>query len=114
MIITINNIEINKYELLHLINSGKKLSAIKLIKVKTNMGLKSCKDVIDNLSDNPNFYDGNAYVPETDFVEAYDKPKRTKPRKGSHVIKNTSNYKNYVILFLLLCIIVLVYMYYTK
>jgi hypothetical protein len=115
MKIIINSIELNKYELLHLINSGKKLSAIKLVKTKTNMGLKECKDVIDNLSDNPNFYDDNDYVLETDFVEAYEKPKRIQSRKGSHVINsNTTNYKNYVILFLLLCIIVLVYMYYTK
>lgn len=115
MNITINNIEINKYELLHLINSGKKLSAIKVVKTKTRMGLKECKDVIDNLSDNPNFYDDNAYIPERAFVEDYEKLKIKQPKRENHVIKsNTSNYKNYIILFLLLCIVVLIYMYYSK
>ncbi len=61
MKIIINNIKINKYELLHLINSGKPLSAIKLVKIKTNMGLKKSKDVIDNLSDDTNFYDNNDF-----------------------------------------------------
>ncbi|WP_299121574.1 hypothetical protein [uncultured Winogradskyella sp.] len=115
MIIRINNIELNKYELLHLINSGKSLSAIKLVKDKTNMGLKECKDVIDNLIENPNFYDGKDYIPETKILKAYNKPIKQRSKRGSHIIKsNNSNYKNYVIIFLLLCIVILVYMYNTK
>jgi len=115
MKIIINNVELNKYELLHLINNGKSLSAIKLVKDKTEMGLKECKDVIDNLSDDPYFYDSNDFIPEISFVEVNEKPKAQQPKRGNHVIKNNnSNYKNYVILFLLICIGLLVYMYNTK
>jgi hypothetical protein len=68
MIIRFNNIELNKYELLHLINTGKKLNAIKLLKDKTQMDLKECKDLIDNLSDDPYFYDEKDYRPQTSFI----------------------------------------------
>lgn len=115
MKIIINNIELNKYELLHFINNGKKLNAIKLVKTKTNLGLKECKDVINNLTDDPNFYDNNAYVSKTGFIDAYEKSKKTTSRKVSHIIKsNPTNYKNYVILFLLFFVVVLIYMYVSK
>jgi hypothetical protein len=110
----INNIEINKYELLHLINSGKIINAIKLVKTKTRLGLKECKDIVDNLIDDPNFYDENDYKPVTEVLKAYNKPIMKRPKKGSHIIENKSNTKNYIIVFLLLCIVVLFYLYSTK
>jgi hypothetical protein len=73
MIIRFNNIKLNKYELLHLINNGKKLNAIKLVKDKTKMGLKECKDLIDNLSDDPYLYDGKDYRHQTSFIVDYKK-----------------------------------------
>jgi len=114
MILKINNIEINKYELLHLINNGKKINAIKLVKDKTKMGLKECKDIVNNLSDNPNFYDGKDYKPETDYMETFEKSKRPLKKRGSHIIENKSNSKNYIILILLLVSIVLGYLYINK
>lgn len=84
MIININNIEVNKRELLHLINNGTKLNAIKLVRDKTKMGLKECKDVIDNLSDDSNIYDGKIYVPETNFKVPIEKLKEL--RQGTEVI----------------------------
>lgn len=114
MIIRINNIELNKYELLHLINSGKKLNGIKLVKDKTKMGLKECKDVIDNLTDNPNFYDGNDYMPETDFVNIIEKSEIKRTTGGSHILEHKSNTKNYIIIILLLALIILGYFYINK
>ena len=114
MILKINNIEINKYELLHLINRGKKLHAIKLIKTKTRLGLKECKDIVDNLSENPTFYDGQDYRPETGYTETFEKPTRSRNNRGSHIIENKSNSKNYIILILLLVSIVLGYLYINK
>ncbi len=114
MIIKINNIDINKHELLHLIYSGKKLNAIKLVKTKTRLGLKECKDIVDNLSDNPNIYYGKDYKSETDYIESFKSPKRAIKNKGSHIIPTKSNTKNYIILILVLAIIVLGYLYINK
>ena len=114
MKITINTIEINKYELLHLINSGKKLNAIKLVKIKTNIGLKECKDIIDNLSKNPNYYDDKDYISQTSFVEDYEKSQVKQPKRGSHIIESKSNTKNYIIAIVLLTLIVLIYLYINK
>lgn len=114
MIITINDIEINKYELLHLINSNKKIQAIKVVKIQTGLNLKDCKEIIDNLSKNQNFYDRKPFVTKADYKDLKAQSQLSKPNKGKHVIKPSTNYKNYVILFLLICFFVLLYMYYTK
>lgn len=114
MNIIINNIEINKYELLHYINSRKKIQAIKVLKDKTNLGLKDCKEVIDNLELNINFYDNKPFEPSKEIENNKQLIESTKPFKGKHVIKTRRNYKNYIILLLLIGLAVLTYMYLTK
>lgn len=109
--IIINNVEIEKHDLLHLINNGKKLEAIKVIKSKSKIGLKDCKDIVDNLAMNPNFYD-NQSVEQTAIrnLESI----KSNSFKGSHILKNeTSHYKNYIFVVLLLVILGLVFMYFS-
>lgn len=114
MIITINNIEINKYELLHLINNGKKLSAIKLIKDKTKLSLKDCKDIVDNLEVNSNYYEGDTVL-KTEVSSSKVHNRTVQRKKGNHIISsNSSNAKNYIIVFLLIGIAILLYMYNMK
>lgn len=114
MTIKINNIELNKMELLQLINNGKKTHAIKLIKTKSNLTLKDCKEIIDNLEINPNYYNGETII-KTEESRIKDQQKTVIKSKGMHIIKNNSfNTKTYIIVFLLICIAILLYMYNTK
>ena len=84
--IRINDCELSKTQLLHLINSKQKLKAIKLIKDKTNIGLKDCKDIVDQLESNPNYYDRQS-ISKT--IVNYSK---TNQKKGSHLTKRISSY----------------------
>jgi len=56
MYIHINNIKMNKYELLSMINSNLKLVAIATLKAKTDISLKVAKECIDNLEKNSQYY----------------------------------------------------------
>ncbi|MFK7832426.1 MAG: hypothetical protein AB8B52_04045 [Winogradskyella sp.] len=107
----INNIDINTLELLELINSGKTLEAIKLIKAKTRIGLKECKNIVDNLIENPNFYDDKDYDSERDYIEDFGKPKKRQRNRGQHILENKSNTNNYLVIAVILVLIILVYFY---
>lgn len=110
----INNIEINKNEILHLLNNGKKIQAIKIIKDKTSIGLKDCKDIVDNLEMNPNYYDGQS-IDRTSVASLKKKQIKSRRTKGSHVISDDSSHtKNYIIITLVILIAILVYLYSIK
>lgn len=109
--IRINDVEINKQEILHFVNSGKLIQAIKNIIDKTGIGLKDCKEIVDNLVLNPNYYDGQT-IQKTTVASFNNKFHKTKRRKGSHVIiDKSSRKKNNIIVTLVILIIILVYMY---
>lgn len=113
--IVINNIEVDKKQLLQLINKNRKIQAIKLIKDQTGLGLKECKDIVDNLSDDSTFYDSKTYISKSDDVEIAQKPLRQGNYRGSHIIKTEgTRTNNYIILALLICVILLSYLYIMK
>ncbi|MDX8553080.1 hypothetical protein MK851_05495 [Tenacibaculum sp. 1B UA] len=67
MHITINNTQFNKEDLIELISKSK-LKAIKHITSKTNIGLKDAHSIVENLNDNPNYYDHQVLdIAEKDF-----------------------------------------------
>ncbi|MDY7395166.1 ribosomal protein L7/L12 [Aureibaculum sp. 2210JD6-5] len=112
--IIINNIVLDKAKLLRLIDKNKKIQAVKYVKDETNLGLKSCKDIVDNLSENPNYYDGE----ENTIMAAPTLKKRNviqknidRETKRSHIIKNRPfDIKNAFIVFLLIVIFILVFL----
>lgn len=107
--IRINDCELSKIQLLHLINNQQKPKAVKLIKDKTDIGLKDCKDIVDQLESNPNYYDRQS-ISKT--IVNYSK---TNQKKGSHLIKeNSSNKKNLLVLLLILLAFIMLYMYSIK
>ncbi|WP_367179553.1 ribosomal protein L7/L12 [uncultured Winogradskyella sp.] len=112
--IKINDNVINKQEFLNLINNKQKIQAIKKLKETTNLGLKECKYIIDNLTMNPNYYDGQTISKPT-ITSLKDKNKLSQRTKGSHVLSsNSSNSKTYILLILIVIITVLLYMYFNK
>lgn len=111
--ITINNISLDKTKLLRLIDNNKIIQAIKYVKDETNLGLKACKNIVDNLEENPDYYSGE----ENTIIESTIKTRNVNPKnssrdpKGSHIIKNKPfNIKNAFIIFLLMVIFLLVFL----
>lgn len=55
-ILSINDIPIDLSSLLDVIYNDSKINAVKRLKDKTNIGLKHCKDIVDNLAKTPIYY----------------------------------------------------------
>lgn len=111
-ILLVNGVSIDKSMLMQYIQKNKKIQAIKYLKDHLNLGLKECKEIVDNLSDNSNYYPNNTILISTE-IEAhemhYDKF-NPRSKKGSHFIGNQpSNTKNYIIVLLLAIICILIY-----
>ncbi len=104
--ILINGSNLDKQKLLQYIENDKKLEAIKYVKAVTRIGLKQCKDIVENLAENPNYYEGDV----VDIAQSTrEKPTKGKnsvrmkrpTKKGNHVIQSgTSNFKTYVAIIL--------------
>ena len=108
MSLIINNVVLNKEEILALIHNNSKIQAIKYVRDSTKLGLKESKDIVDNLADDPNFYDGKINTAEIPDIRFSEQPSTKKPFRGNHIKSNRSpQIKNYVIVFLLLCILFL-------
>ena len=115
MTIVINAIEINKANILNLLSKGKKLQAIKTVREQLDVGLYESKIIVENLEQNPNFYDGRPHTISTDFpdMETLD----TDPIKttSGHIISDTSSkFKDTVIIFLLIAIVVFLLIQFSK
>ena len=116
MYISINNIQIDKTKILSLIQSQKKIAAIKYVREQLQIGLKESKDIIDNLDEDPTYYDGKNHTIDMMPPELFNdsnriKTSRTiksgKKQKNLFIKRSKANTKTYIIIFLIICIIVL-------
>ncbi|WP_299765631.1 ribosomal protein L7/L12 [uncultured Dokdonia sp.] len=123
MSISINNIRINKTEILSLINSQKKLSAIKRVREQLHVGLKEAKDIVDHLDEDPNYYDGKNHmidmIPrelfnDSNSIKTSQTVKSHQQKRTPFIERRKTGFKTYIILFLIGCIIILTYLYITK
>ncbi|RLJ64526.1 ribosomal L7/L12-like protein [Lacinutrix venerupis] len=108
--LTINTITLDKSKLIDLINNKKQLEAIKYIKEETGLGLKDCKDIVDNLYENPDYYGGA----ENTIIEPTIKKRNTivknndRDYKGGHIIQDKPNDIKKTMLFIGVLIISIV------
>ncbi|AXO81566.1 hypothetical protein DZC78_14615 [Olleya aquimaris] len=113
--IIINNTLINKTKLLLLIAKGKKLQAIKSVRDQLNIGLKESKDIVDRLTNNPDYFDGKPNFISTDLSSPLIPEDFSQfQKKGNHIIDDPSKTKNYVILILLISLITMMVLYIQK
>lgn len=110
-IITVNDTKLNLDDVCSIITQNNKLAAIKYIKNHTNIGLKECKDIVDNLESDPYFYDGETEITLTlPNLEDHHQKLHEHKRKGNHIIsEGSSNIKNYIVLFSAIIIIILLF-----
>lgn len=113
MKIKINDKEFLKNDLLKLISESK-LEAIKSLKDVLKIGLKDSKVIVDNLYENPNFYENDIikikYLDKSE-VEVSTKNRNTKKR-GTHFIQEDNQTKKKGLIFgLIFIIIVLLYIF---
>ena len=78
------------------------------------MNLKEAKEIVDNLEDDPNYYQNDTITTTAPKIKntknSSDSIKQVSSRKGSHIIeKNNSSLKNYIIVILVAIIIYLIY-----
>ncbi|MFT5669174.1 MAG: hypothetical protein ACI9DK_003386 [Vicingaceae bacterium] len=129
MDIIINGKRVDKSQILYYLENGQKIVAIKVIKDLTNIGLKECKEIIDNLELNSDYYDGEEQVIETNlnfsndetsefkpaYVDDYKKAEVSRSRSGNYLKdKADSRYDTYIILFIVFCLIVVGYIFFNK
>ncbi|MBD3891246.1 hypothetical protein [Olleya marilimosa] len=115
MTIVINAIEINKAKILNLLSKGKKLQAIKTVREQLDVGLYESKIIVENLEQNPNFYDGRPHTITTDFPDMETIETQSTRSKSGHIISNTSSkFKDTVIIFIIIAIVVLLLIQFSK
>ncbi len=129
MDIIINGKRVDKSQILFYLENEQKIVAIKFIKDRTNIGLQECKEIVDNLELNPDYYDGEEqiieinrdfYEDETsdlkqDSVEYFKKQEVTKTRRGNYLKdKADTKYDAYIILFIVFVVIVTGYIFFNK
>jgi hypothetical protein len=129
MDIIINGKRVDKSQILFYLENEQKIVAIKFIKDRTNIGLQECKEIVDNLELNPDYYDGEEQIIEInrdfyenetsdlkqDSVEYFKKPKVTKARRGNYLKdKADTKYDVYIILFIVFVVIVTGYIFFNK
>ncbi|BAX79330.1 hypothetical protein [Labilibaculum antarcticum] len=129
MDLIINGKRVDKSQLLYFLENQQKLVAVKFIKDRTNIGLQECKEIVDNLELNPDYYNGvegiikinrNFHEYETsdlkpNSIQDLKEPEVTKTRKGNYLKdKADTKYDAYIILFIVFVVIVTAYIYYNK
>jgi len=126
MYISINNHKIDKSNILTLIQSQKKLTAIKYVREQLHIGLRESKDIVENLEKDPTYYDGKNHVIDEiplellSHVNQLNNPQfkttiRDHTNKSTPLIQKTkNNTKTYIIIGLVIGIIVLAYFYSIK
>ncbi|TXD84850.1 hypothetical protein ESY86_03910 [Subsaximicrobium wynnwilliamsii] len=98
-ILLINGSSLEKQKLLQLIKQGRKPEAIKYIKATARVGLKSCKDIVENLAQNPDYYDSyeedialaTGINEQKDLGHGQNQKTRESKRKGAHVIASNQD-----------------------
>jgi hypothetical protein len=120
MDIKINNKKFPKSDLIKLI-ARNKLQTIIHIRSIVNIGLKDAKKIVENLEENPNYYDNTVIkIAEKEFVEGEtishdvknigDEKLNIRERKiGSHIIKNKDKNRKWIYLSGLIFIIIILY-----
>ncbi len=129
MDLIINGKRVDKSQLLYFLENNQKIVAIKFIKDRTDIGLKECKEIVDNLELNPDYYDGEEQVIETNLgysdnethefeptsAEYFKKPEVTNTRKGNYLKdKADTKYDVYLFLFIVFVVIVTAYLFFNK
>ncbi len=122
MYISINNIQVDKTKILSLIQNQKKIAAIKLIREQLQIGLRESKDIVDNLDQDPTYYDGKNHTidmipPElfndSNTIKTSRITKRDQQQRTPIIERTKTNTKTYIIIFLIICLIILGYLYST-
>ena len=120
MDIKINDKKFLKDDLITLIAKSK-LQTIIHIRNIVNIGLKDAKEIVENLEENPNYYDNSVIkIAEKEFIEGEtitldlknttDKNLNNREKKvGSHIIKNENTNKKWIYVLGLIFIITLLY-----
>lgn len=109
----INGSHLDKQKLLHLIEQNQKLEAIKYIKAATRVDLESCKEIVDNLSEDPNYYDNydDDIAEATGIIDQRDsghgKAKKSR-RKGGHVIASSQGSSKLLLIAVIAFVMLLV------
>lgn len=111
--IQINGSNLDKNKLIQLIENDGKHEAIKYVKVVSRLGLSKSKEIVENLYENPNYYDNDVveisnYAKqrmETDNgTTAINRP----TRKGNHVINEGTSTSRLTITTVVAIIITLI------
>ena len=111
----INGVPIDRFELLQLITTNKKLHAIKRLREQAQIGVKESKNIVDFLERDSNFHPKNIGTMSTkiELNDSILNIKQQRFRKGSHLFQdNTSRKKNVMIVFLLATIIIMMYFFF--
>ena len=119
MKIQINDKKFHTDDLIELI-ARNKLQAIIHIRSVTNIGLKDAKEIVENLEENPNYYNNSVLriterefnVKESitlDYKQTTDIKLNRDKKVGSHIIKNENPNKIWIYAIGLLVIIALIY-----
>lgn len=115
MTININNIEIDKTKINTLISNRKKLHAIKIVKKQLNIGLYDSKIIVNNLTQNPNFYDVKPHSTGDDIQDFETEIVQPLARKGSHMISDkSSKIKDAITVILIIGIVILSIIYFNS
>lgn len=117
MNISINNTVLDLQVANALIAKGQTLNAIKYIREEAQIGLKEAKDIADNLVNDPGFYSGQTDIeiqhPRFDIETENVKTSKPRRRENGHIIQGgQSKTKNYIIIALVICLIIVLYLYF--
>ena len=115
MSILINNVAVDLQVVKSLVAEGKSLHAIKYIRDCVPINLKACKTIVDNIQNDPNYYDNDSEIiiersSSNRFKNHQSSHKHN--RKGTHIIsEGSSKIKNFIVLFLVVVIIIMLYLF---
>lgn len=112
----INGSNLDKEKLLQLIKNNRKLEAVKFIKATSRIALKDCKVIVDNLAENPDFYENDTVlISEGKQSRLKNKSGSVMPdranKKGNHVISvGNSPSRKYIILIIAVIITLIIFL----
>lgn len=113
--ILINGSNVDKQKLLQLINNGQKIEALKYVKAVTRLGLKQSKSIVDNLADDPYYYEDDVVEISQNLspgksIESDPVQMKRPSKKGNHVLQTGSSIaKNYMAIGLALIAAIVLY-----
>ena len=105
-----------KEKLLRLIKQSK-LEAIKFLKNLIKIGLKDSKEIIDNLAENPDYYEDNIIKTRNDHNKEIEESSITNrdkntSKRGSHFIEEDASKKRQFLFYgVILIVVIIVYLF---